>query len=92
MTYTEIFLTYGISYILCFLVLSLLRGRFCWQDALFITVVYTTLNMVSTAHMNNSVVCTLLSVVLTVVLFFKVYMPIACPQKEVENESTNSYR
>ena len=92
MTYTEIIILYLTSYLICFAMLSLLRGRASWQDALFITVVYTTLSIVSKVHLSNQVISVLLSTILTVILFFKVYMPIACSQKENKNESTNSYR
>jgi len=79
-----------INYLVCIVLLLFIQKRICLEDALFISVVYTTLILLSRVHIKSAFLGLIGSSGLTYLLFFRIYVPIRYPVEENEKRSADN--
>lgn len=83
---TDFIIKLGVKLIIAIALYSALEHRFSWYHPLFIVVILDTTSIILRSSMENKVLPEVLSILITLVLYNKVFIPITYPKKDKSNE------
>lgn len=90
MTCPDFILMFAVNYGIGVGVWSFMSKRLIWYDPLFIVIVHLSLYVTASIFIKSPVWRELLSIVLTIFLYVRVFLPITYPIKRVTHEPINN--
>ena len=87
MTYADLLPVFIINYLIYTFTLNIILKRNSWYDSFFIIVVHMTLGILLEDIIKNEYLNPFISIIITAILYLKVFLPITYPKKADNHES-----